>query len=60
VQDTEHSSRPFFYAILCGAGLLYVLNRVRSSFSMDALRVLADVALLIPVLVFLAAAKTPQ
>jgi hypothetical protein len=49
------SSRPFFYAILTGAALLYILNRRRAVFSMDALRVLADVALLIPVLVFLAA-----
>jgi hypothetical protein len=55
--DEEHSSRPFFYAILTGAGLLYVLNRIRSRFVMDELRVLADVALLIPVLVFLAASR---
>lgn len=55
--DEEYSSRPFFYAILTGAGLLYVLNRNRSRFGMDALRVLADVALLIPVLVFLAASR---
>lgn len=53
--DEQQGSRPFFHAILTGAGLLYVLNRVRSRFSMDALRVLADVALLIPVLVFLLA-----
>ncbi|MBC8126355.1 MAG: hypothetical protein H8M99_04305 [Gloeobacteraceae cyanobacterium ES-bin-144] len=50
--DEEQSSRPFFYSILTAAALLYVLNRARARFSMDALRVLADVALLIPVLVF--------
>lgn len=48
-------SRPFFYAVLTGAALLYVLNRSRARFSMDALRVMADVSLLIPVLVFWAA-----
>lgn len=51
------STRPFFYAILTGAALLYVLNRMRSRLQMDALRVLADVALLIPVLVFIAASR---
>lgn len=45
-------TRSFFYAILTGAGLLHVLNRSRGRFQMDSLRVLADVALLIPVLVF--------
>lgn len=47
--------RPFYYAILSGVALLYLLNRRRSEFSMDALRVLADVTLLAPVLVFHAA-----
>jgi uncharacterized membrane protein YphA (DoxX/SURF4 family) len=51
-RDSEAVMRPFFYAILTGAGLLHILNRNRTRFSMDALRVLADVALLIPVLVF--------
>jgi hypothetical protein len=55
VMDQQHSTRPFFYAILTGAGLLYVLNRYRARFAPDALRVLADVALLAPVLVFVAA-----
>ena len=55
--DDEQSSRPFFYAILTGAGLLHVLNRNRARFSMDALRVLADVAILVPVLVFVAASN---
>jgi len=54
VMEPELSTRPFFYAILTGAGLLYVLNRCRSRFPVDALRALADVAMLGPVLVFLA------
>ncbi len=55
VIDHEMATRPFFYAILTGAALLQILNRMRGRFSMDALRVLADVALLLPVLVYLAA-----
>jgi len=51
------ASRPFFYAILTGSALLYVLNRCRQRFSTDAMRALADVALLIPVLVFFAASR---
>ena len=51
------SPRPFYYAILTGSALLYILNRNRSRFSPDALRVLADVALLVPVLVFAAASR---
>ncbi len=53
-QDHEMTSRPFYYAILTGSALLYILNRNRSRFSMDALRVLADVALLVPFVIFLA------
>lgn len=54
--DNEQSTRPFFYAILTGSALLYILNRWRARFSLDALRVLADVSLLVPVVVFMAAA----
>ncbi len=50
--DHEMAVRPFYYAILTGAALLQILNRTRSRFSMDALRVLADLTLLAPVLVF--------
>ncbi|MBK1817642.1 hypothetical protein JIN84_18630 [Luteolibacter yonseiensis] len=57
-RDHELATRPFFYAILTGAALLHIINRTRSRFSMDALRVLADVALLIPFVVFLAASKS--
>ncbi len=52
LQDHGLTTRPFFYAILTGAGLLYILNRSRGRLQMDALRVLADVALLVPFLVF--------
>jgi len=55
LMDSEQSSRPFFYAVLTGSALLYILNRKRAEFSLDALRVLADLAMLVPVLVFLAA-----
>jgi hypothetical protein len=51
LMDHEMATRPFFYATLTGAALLQILNRTRSRFSMDALRVLADVALLLPLLV---------
>ncbi|MCX6867770.1 MAG: hypothetical protein NTV46_16440 [Verrucomicrobia bacterium] len=53
--DNAQSTRPFFYAVLTGTALLYILNRNRSQYSLDTLRVLADVALLVPVLVFQAA-----
>ena len=54
LMDQELTTRPFFFAIITGAGLLYVLNRCRATIGMDALRVLADVAMLVPVLVFVA------
>ncbi len=57
VKDPDLTTRPFFYAILTGAALLQILNRNRARFSMDALRVLADAALLVPFIVFLAASK---
>jgi hypothetical protein len=40
---------PLCYAIMVSAGLLHVINRLRSRFSVAALRVLADLALVIPV-----------
>lgn len=57
LRDHEMALRPFFYSILTGAALLQVLNRSRARFSMDALRVLADVAVLLPFLVYLASAR---
>jgi hypothetical protein len=53
----DEPSRPFFYAILTGAALLHLLNRRRHRFSADALRVLADVALLLPYAVFSVASR---
>lgn len=47
-------NRPFFYAILISAALLFVINRNRSRFSLDALRLLADAAMVAPFPVFLA------
>lgn len=57
-QDHELTTRPFYYAVLTGSALLYVLNRNRARFSMDALRVLADVALLVPFIVFQVSARS--
>lgn len=55
VPEEREATRPFYFTILTAAGLLYVLNRARHRFSMDALRVLADAALIAPLLVFVAA-----
>ncbi|MBK1881652.1 hypothetical protein JIN85_04460 [Luteolibacter pohnpeiensis] len=52
--DHQFSTRPFFYATLTGAALLQILNRTKSRFSLMALRVLADVALMIPLIIFVA------
>ena len=53
VMDKEGATRPFFYSILISAGLLQIINRSRSRFSIGALRVLADAAMLVPIPVFL-------
>lgn len=52
------STSPFHYAILTGVALLFLLNHRRSAFSMDALRVLADLTLIAPLLVFKATMET--
>lgn len=52
----EKITRSFFYAILISAALLFVLNRHRARFSLDALRVLADLAMIVPLPVFFALA----
>lgn len=54
LKDSDITTRPFFYAILTAAALLQILNRTRSRFGMDSLRVLADVTLLVPFVVFVA------
>jgi hypothetical protein len=56
-RDESFATRPFFYAVLTGAALLQILNRARNRFSMNSLRVLADVAMLVPVLVFIVSSK---
>lgn len=58
LRDTGMATRPFFYSILTGAALLQILNRCRSRFSMDALRVLADVAIFLPFFVFIVSNQT--
>jgi uncharacterized membrane protein YphA (DoxX/SURF4 family) len=58
LKDSDLTTRPFFYAILTGAALLQILNRNRAKFSMQALRVMADVALLAPILVFLVSSRS--
>lgn len=40
--------RPLCYGVMISAGLLQVINRRRAYFSVDALRVLADLAMVIP------------
>jgi hypothetical protein len=57
IEPAMFSTRPFFYAIFTGAALLYFLHRERGRCSSDAQRVLADVVLLVPVLVFVAASR---
>ncbi|MCW1915770.1 hypothetical protein OJ996_19445 [Luteolibacter sp. GHJ8] len=54
VLDEESRSRPFYYAVLISSALIYVLNRVRSKYSVDALRVMADAAMIAPLPVFIA------
>ncbi|WP_193213977.1 hypothetical protein [Luteolibacter marinus] len=56
--DEESRSRPFYYAVLISAALLYIANRERSRFSIDALRVIADAAMLVPLPVFLAMTRS--
>jgi len=46
------AQKAFFVAILVAAGGLQLLNRMRNRFSLDALRVLADVAMLLPLPIF--------
>ncbi|BCX49211.1 4-hydroxybenzoatepolyprenyl transferase [Haloferula helveola] len=53
VDGANAPARPFFYAVLISAALLQVLNRTRRRFSLDALRVMADVALVVPLPLFL-------
>ena len=47
--------KPYFYAVMIAAALLQVMNHYRERFSMNALRILADVALLVPLPMFFVA-----
>ncbi len=51
-KSEEVISRPFYYAVLISAALLYAINRIRTRCSIDALRVLADAAMLAPLPIF--------
>ena len=53
VEGTESLTRPFFYAVLISAALLQVINRTRDRYSMDALRSLADAAMILPLPLFM-------
>ena len=60
VMDAESRSRPFYYAVLISSALLYVLNRLRKNYSLDALRVMADAAMIAPLPVFLVLINSTQ
>jgi hypothetical protein len=51
----DEYSKPFYYAVMVAAALLQVVNHYRYRFSPSAQRVLADLALLLPLPVFLVA-----
>ena len=48
----DEYARPFYFVIMVSAGLLQLINRYRSRFSLDALRALADGALIAPAPIF--------
>lgn len=45
----DEYSLPLCYGVMISAGLLQMINKIRSRFSINALRVLADLALIVPV-----------
>ncbi len=49
---TNQYTKPYYFGIVFASIGLYMLNRHRHRFSLDALRVLADLAMIAPVLVF--------
>lgn len=51
----DEYSKPFYYAVMVAAAVLQGVNHYRDRFSPNAQRVLADVALLLPLPVFLVA-----
>ena len=53
--EADDFAKPFFYAVMVAAALLQAINHYRERFSLNTLRVLADVALLAPLPIFLVA-----
>ncbi len=45
----DQTAAPYFYSILAACAILHLVNRVRTNFTLDAQRVLADIALLAPI-----------
>lgn len=54
VMFADQYTKPFFYAVMVAAAVLQAINHYRAHFSINSLRVLADVALLVPIPIFLA------
>lgn len=52
--DREQMTRHFFYAIMTAAALLHMINRARARFTPHQLRMLADLVMIAPLIVFLA------
>ena len=48
----DEYARPFYFAIMIASGLLQLINRYRSTLTLDAQRALADAALIAPAPVF--------
>lgn len=49
----DQYSKPFYYSVMVAAAALQGVNHYRDRFSLNAQRVLADVALLVPLPIFL-------
>lgn len=45
----DHPASSYFYSVLAACAILHFINRIRTNFTLDAQRVLADVALLAPI-----------
>lgn len=51
--QADEYAKPFFYSIMVSAAILQGVNHYRAKLSMNAMRALADVALLLPLPIFL-------
>ncbi len=51
--NEDSYARPFFFAIMIAGGLLQTINHYRARFSLSALRVMADAAMIVPAPIFL-------